>query len=205
MAQTAEQYLSASDPDFASLVSLIGPPRIALRPDRSPYQALVVAVTHQQLHGKAAEAILARVIAAFPGHDFPPPEELQAAPESILRAAGLSAAKIAAVKDIARHAAEGILPDRATAAKLSDQTLIELLLPIRGVGRLTIEMMMIFTLGRPDILPVDDFGVREGYRKLKRLESQPKPRALAEIGQSWSPFRSSAAWYLWRASEVIKV
>jgi len=164
----------------------------------------VRAVAHQQLHGKAAAAILGRLTALFPEHGFPPPDLLLARPDAQLRACGLSAAKLAAIRDIAAKTLSGVVPDAKAAAALDDAALIERLTCLKGVGRWTVEMLLIFTLGRPDILPVDDFGVREGYRKLKALSEQPKPRKLAEIGERWSPFRSTAAWYLWRASERIK-
>ena len=105
-----------------------------------------------------------------------------------------------AIKDIARHALAGTVPTRRAAARLTDEEIIERLLPIRGVGRWTIEMLLIFTLGRPDILPVDDFGVREGYRRACGTRAQPTPKALRVLGERWKPYRSAAAWYLWRAA-----
>lgn len=189
------------DPVFAALIQRIGRPRMQIERDRSPYEALVRAIAHQQLHGNAARAILGRFEALYPGLPFPPPEMVLATEDSVLRGCGFSQGKIAAIRDICAHAANGIVPTRHAAARLSDAALIERLTPIRGVGRWTVEMMLMWTLGRPDILPVDDFGVREGYRVLHRLEAQPKPRALAEIGQAWSPWRSTAAWYLWRAAD----
>ena len=162
-------------------------------------------MAHQQLHGKAAEAILGRVYALFPDHPHPPPDLLLAHDETALRGCGLSAAKLAAIRDIAAKTVIGTVPDHAGAAALDDEALIKALTSLRGVGRWTVEMLLIFTLGRPDILPVDDFGVREGYRLLKKLDVQPKPKALAEIGKAWSPYRSAAAWYLWRAAEQLKV
>jgi DNA-3-methyladenine glycosylase II len=118
-----------------------------------------------------------------------------------LRACGFSGSKIAAMRAICAATLDGTVPTRRGSARLSDAELIERLTSIRGVGRWTVEMLLIFTLGRPDVLPVDDFGVRDGYRVLYRLDAQPKPKALAEIGLAWSPFRSIAAWYLWRASD----
>ncbi len=118
-----------------------------------------------------------------------------------MRACGFSGSKTAAIRDIARGARDGIVPTRAAASRLADAQLIERLVTLRGVGRWTVEMLLIFTLGRPDILPVDDFGVREGYRKLRGLAAQPTPKALAVLGLPWAPYRSVAAWYLWRACE----
>ena len=161
-------------------------------------------IAHQQLHARAAQAILARFIALHPGTGFPRPATVLDSPETALRGCGFSAGKIASLRDICAHALSGTIPTRRSAAGLSDEALIERLTAIRGVGRWTVEMLLIFGLGRPDMLPVDDFGVREGYRVLHRLEVQPKPRALAEIGAAWAPYRSFAAWYLWRAAENAK-
>ncbi len=118
-----------------------------------------------------------------------------------MRECGFSGSKAAAIRSICEHAASGAVPSAAEAAALDDETLIARLLPIRGVGRWTVEMLLIFTLGRPDVLPVGDFGVREGWRVIKRLAVQPKPRELAATGAAWSPWRSTAAWYLWRAAD----
>lgn len=191
------------DPLFKSVIRQVGPCTLAPA-KRQPYEALVRAIAHQQVHGRAAEAILGRFIALFPDHKFPPPEAvLSMAPEQ-LRVCGLSGSKVAAIRDIALHAANGVVPTRRAATRLTDAELIERLLPIRGVGRWTVEMLLIFTLGRADILPVDDFGVREGFRVAAGMPQQPKPRELAAIGEAWAPFRSTAAWYLWRAADLSK-
>lgn len=205
MSAAAIRHLSR-DRAFARLIRQVGPPRLAAAIDRrrSPYEALMRAIAHQQLHGRAAEAILARFIALCPGARFPHPEAVLNCPDSTLRACGFSAGKIASLRDICAHALNGTIPTRRAAARLSDDALIERLTAIRGVGRWTVEMLLIFGLGRPDVLPVDDFGVREGYRVLHKLDAQPKPRALADIGAAWAPFRSTAAWYLWRAAEAAK-
>jgi DNA-3-methyladenine glycosylase II len=121
-----------------------------------------------------------------------------------MRGAGLSANKVLAIRDIAEKAALGVIPNRAAARRLSDEVLIERLVALRGVGRWTVEMLLIFTLGRADILPVDDFGVREGYRVAAGLPEQPKPKLLAEIGEAWAPYRTTAAWYLWRTADLAK-
>ena len=181
----------------------IGP--CTLRPvKREPYEALVRAIAHQQVHGRAAEAILGRFIALYPGQDFPPAGQVLETPVEALRGCGLSGSKVAAIRDIAEKAVGGLVPTRKVAARLGDEALIERLCAIRGVGRWTVEMLLIFTLGRPDVLPVDDFGVREGYRVAAGLETQPKPKELAAIGEAWAPFRSIAAWYLWRAADAAK-
>ncbi len=200
MSTTAVRHLSL-DPAFAGLIARIGRPRLTPERDRSPYEALIRAIAHQQLHGRAAEAILGRFVALYPGISFPSPEMVLASEDSVLRGCGFSLGKIAAIRDICARTLDGTVPSRRAAARLSDEVLIERLTTIRGVGRWTVEMLLIWTLGRADILPVDDFGVREGYRVLYGLEAQPRPRDLAEIGQVWAPWRSYAAWYLWRASD----
>jgi DNA-3-methyladenine glycosylase II len=189
------------DRTFAALIDRVGPPRLGVQRGRSPYEALMRAIAHQQLHGRAALAILARFEALYPPGAFPAPDLVLARSEGELRACGLSGAKIAAMRAICAATLDGTVPTRRGSARLSDEALIERLTSIRGVGRWTVEMLLIFTLGRPDVLPVDDFGVRDGYRVLYDLETPPKPKALAEIGLAWAPYRSIASWYLWRASE----
>ncbi len=191
------------DPVMKRVLRQVGPCTMQLM-RRQPYEALVRAIAHQQVHGRAAEAILGRFIAAFPGHRFPPAEAVLAADPALLRGCGFSQSKIAAIRDIAEKAAGGLVPSRGAAAKLADEALIERLCAIRGVGRWTVEMLLIFTLGRPDVLPVDDFGVREGWRVAAGQDVQPKPKELAAIGEAWAPFRSTAAWYLWRAANLAK-
>jgi DNA-3-methyladenine glycosylase II len=200
---SAEQHLSAQDEDFALLIARVGPSRLATA-SREPYEALVRAVAHQQLHGRAAERILGRLLELHPGEAFPTPASLLALPDEAFRACGFSGSKATAIRSICDHAARGVVPSADEAAALADETLIERLVAIRGVGRWTVEMLLIFTLGRPDVLPVDDFGVREGWKLIKRLDAQPRPRELARIGEAWGPWRSTAAWYLWRASDEAK-
>ena len=191
------------DPVFKAIIKAIGP--CTLQPvEREPYEALVRAIAHQQVHGRAAEAILGRLLALHPGHAFPPPEAILAMAPEAMRGCGFSGSKVAAIRDIAEKAAGGLVPTRAGCTTLGDTELIERLVAIRGVGRWTVEMLLIFTLGRPDVLPVDDFGVREGWKVAAGLEAQPKPKALAEIGAAWAPWRSIAAWYLWRAADAAK-
>jgi DNA-3-methyladenine glycosylase II len=200
-ARTAGVRHLRTDPRFDGLILRVGPPRMAIERERSPFEALVRAIAHQQLHGRAAEAILGRFAALFPDVAFPDADGILAQPDTALRACGFSQSKIAAIRDICLHTVKGTVPSRRASTRLSDEELIERLTQIRGVGRWTVEMLLIFTLGRPDILPVDDFGVREGYRILAGLEAQPKPKALAEIGLAWAPHRSLATWYLYRAVE----
>jgi DNA-3-methyladenine glycosylase II len=205
MSAAAIRHLSR-DHIFAGLIRRVGPSRLEAAIDRraSPYEALMRAIAHQQLHARAAEAILARFIALHGAEGFPEPRAVLDSPETALRGCGFSGGKVASLRDICAHALNGTIPTRRGAIRLSDEALIERLTEIRGVGRWTVEMLLIFGLGRPDVLPVDDFGVREGYRVLHGLEAQPKPRALAEIGAAWAPYRSVAAWYLWRSAEAAK-
>ena len=199
----ATRHLSTCDSAFAALIERIGPCGLTVTP-REPYEALVRAICHQQLHGRAAELILGRFTSLFPEAAFPPPDAVLAADPASLRGCGLSGSKVAAIRDIAAHVLDGTVPTAAAAAALDDAALIERLTTIRGVGRWTVEMLLIFTLGRPDVLPVDDFGVREGWRRLQQMALQPRPKALAEIGLAWAPYRSVAAWYLWRAADEHK-
>jgi DNA-3-methyladenine glycosylase II len=194
-------HLSSVCPRFAALIGRVGPPGLRVERGRGLYEALIRAIAHQQLHGRAAEAILARFVALYPGETFPSPDLVLATDSDVLRGCGFSAAKLAAVQDICAKTLDGTVPTRRQATRLTDEDLIERLTTIRGVGRWTVEMLLIFTLGRPDVLPVDDFGVREGYRILFEMDLQPKPRALAELGLPWAPHRSMATWYLYRAVE----
>lgn len=196
---TATAHLAAADPAFAALIAKIGP-CTAVASQREPYEALVRAIAHQQLHGRAAQAILARLIALYPD-PFPRPDQLQATPDEALRGCGFSGSKVAALRDICARTLDGTVPGAADAEGMTDDELIARLVTIRGVGRWTVEMLLISTLGRPDVLPVDDFGVREGWRIIKGLDAQPRPRELAQAGLAWAPWRSTAAWYLWRAAD----
>jgi DNA-3-methyladenine glycosylase II len=166
----------------------------------SPYEALSRAIAHQQLNGRAAQTILGRFVALFGDGRFPAPADVLAVHPATLRRVGFSRAKARSLKDIARHALAGTVPTRRASARLDDDAMVERLICIRGVGRWTVEMLLIFTLGRPDVLPVDDFGVREGYRRAYGLRTRPTPRALLALGEGWRPYRSVAAWYLWRAA-----
>lgn len=196
--QAAEAFLASLDEDWARLVAWVGPCAHRPRPDREPYEALVRAIAYQQLHARAGDAMLARLLALSPDGTFPTPRQLLAAGPEALRGCGFSAGKVLAMQGIAEATLAGTVPALEEALVLDDETLVRRLLPLRGVGRWTVEMLLIYSLARPDVLPVDDFGVREGYRRLKGLAEQPKPRQLAQLGLAWSPHRTAAAWYLWR-------
>ena len=163
---------------------------------KDPYRALVRSVVYQQLSGKAAATIHGRVLALFPDKDHPDPEDLIAAAPETLRTAGLSRQKIAALKDVSQKRLEGIIPEARKLSRMSDEEIIERLTAAKGVGRWTVEMYLMFTVGRPDVLPVDDLGVRKGAEKLFRREFTPK--TLGAYGKRWAPWRSAAAWHLWR-------
>lgn len=193
-----------SDPVMAALIDAGGPCRLSAQERCEPFQALAQAIVHQQLHGAAARNILGRLVAQFAPRSFPTPEQLLAAPDSQLRSAGLSFAKIAALKDLARKCLDGTVPPAADLRALPDLDIIERLTQVRGIGRWTVEMMLMFQLDRHDVLPVDDFGVRNGFRLAYGLRAMPTPRALAEFGERWKPYRSMAAWYLWRAVDLAR-
>lgn len=194
----AAEFLSRLDEDWARHIAAVGPCRHEAKPAREPYEALVRAIAYQQLHAKAGDAILGRLLALYPGVSFPAPEQLLASESQLQRACGFSAAKLATIRGIAQATIEGVIPSLEEVRRLPDAQLMERLISLRGVGRWTVEMFMIYSLERPDILPVDDLGVREGYRRLKGLEKAPAPRQMRDIGEAWSPFRTVAAWYLWR-------
>lgn len=201
MTPEALDHLRRADKTMAQLIRRVGPCTIQIK-SRSPFEALVTAVTHQQLNGTAASTILKRVRALFPGRRFPTPTALLAMPDERLRAAGLSRAKTAAVKDIAARTIEGTIPNARAIAKMSEPEILERLLKVRGVGPWTVEMLLIFTLGRTDVFPVTDYGVRKGFALTYRWKELPTPRELLEFGEKWRPHRSTAAWYFWRALDA---
>lgn len=198
----AQHRLADADPLMRVLIARHGP--CLLRPQwrRGPYEALVRAVMHQQVHGRAAEAILQRFMALRPSEPFPAPASVMNLPEEALRAAGLSWQKVSYVRAIAAAATEGTVPvRRRDLTGLNDEAVIGRLTQVRGVGRWTVEMLLIFTLGRLDVLPVDDYGVRAGFVRGSGDRDAVTPRELRVIGERWAPYRSVAAWYLWRATE----
>ena len=198
MMAKASRHL-ARDPVMRALNRRHGPCPLAPRRG-APYETLMRAIAHQQLNGRAAKTILERFVALFPNARFPTPAAVLAARTTTLRRAGFSRAKVRALKDIARHAVEGVVPTRRECRRLGDDEIVDRLTPIHGVGRWTVEMLLIFTLGRLDVLPVDDFGVREGFRVAYGRRTRPTPKALRAYGERWKPYRSVAAWYLWQAA-----
>lgn len=197
----AEKYLVKACPAMRKHVPHHEPYPLKFERFKDPYKALIRAVVYQQLSGKAAGTIYGRVIALYPGKKHPEPEDILKTKDEVLRAAGLSRQKIAALKDIAQKRLDGIVPHQRSVAHLPDEEIIERLTAVRGVGRWTVEMYLMFSLGRPDVLPVDDLGVRKGAEKMLGRELNPK--LLGEYGARWAPWRSAAAWHCWRAVDTV--
>lgn len=195
-------HLRKIDPVLRKVIREVGP--CTLEPDasRSPFESLVRAVAHQQLHGKAAASILERFQALFPRKRFPAAKALAALDDETLRGVGFSRAKVAAIRDIAEKTLSGVVPGKKEISNLDDEEIIERLTAVRGVGRWTAEMLLIFQLGRPDVLPMDDFGVRNGFRIAYGLPEMPRPKELLAHGERWRPYRTTAAWYLWRTADA---
>jgi DNA-3-methyladenine glycosylase II len=198
---TALAHLRAADPKLALVIDRARPCDLAPHRQHSLFDVLLRAIVAQQLNGKAAAAILARVEALFPQHR-PTPHAFLALPDEPLRAAGLSANKLASLRDLAAKTVDGTVPTPTAARKLSDAELVAHLTTVRGIGPWTVHMLLMFDLGRPDVLPTGDFGVREGFRKLHRKRRQPTPAEIEKYARRWAPYRSVAAWYLWRVHEL---
>jgi len=182
---------------MAKLIKLAGPYRLDTEFDLSPFEALVRAIVYQQLAGSAAAAIHGRLTALFDGEITA--HALLRRRITTLRKVGLSEAKAHAVRDLSKKRIDGVVPDLATLQTLSDDEIIERLTTVRGVGRWTVEMMLIFRLGRADVLPLNDLGILKGYQFAYDQTELPKPKALAAVGERWAPYRTVASWYLWRA------
>jgi DNA-3-methyladenine glycosylase II len=171
---------------------------------QTPFQALAESIVYQQLTGKAAATILSRVHALHGGPRKFHPESLLAMPVDQLRTAGLSGAKAAALKDLAAKTLDGTVPTLRALVKLDDDAIVERLTEVRGIGKWSVQMLLMFRLGRPDVLPVDDYGVRKGFQRAFRTKELPTPKEVAKRGERWRPYRSAASWYLWRAAEEKK-
>lgn len=203
MTPRAIRHLSNADPVMRRLIREVGPCRLEPEPRRSPFQSLVLAVAHQQLNGTAAGNILARFKKLFPRRRFPRAEDLALVTDEQLRACGFSHAKIRSIRDIAEKTVSGMIPNAREIVKLADEEIITRLTEVRGVGRWTVEMLLIFQLGREDVLPVDDFGVRNGFRIAYRKREMPKPKELLAFGARWRPHATTASWYLWQAANTV--
>ena len=196
----AIRYLKKVDPDLAKVIRRIGP--CTLKPDKSRtiFASLVRSIVYQQLTGKVAGIILGRLLDLFPGKKFPSPESILSLPVDTLRGVGLSNQKTQYIRNIAQANIDGVVPESRKASRMSDEELVEKLTSIKGVGRWTVEMLLIFRLGRPDVLPATDYGVQKGFALAKRLADLPKPKELLAAGELWAPNRTIASWYLWRTA-----
>jgi DNA-3-methyladenine glycosylase II len=198
------KHLAKTDPVMKRLIREVGRFTLSPRSKRSPFESLARAIAYQQLHDKAAESIVRRFVALFSTKRFPQPADVLAMNEQAIRGAGFSRAKVAALRDLAAKTLDGTVPTGAIVRKLDDEAIIERLIEVRGIGRWTVEMLLIFQLGRPDVLPVDDFGVRNGFRIAYGRRSMPTPKEVRQYGERWKPYRTAAAWYLWRAADRAK-
>lgn len=193
--------LADADPRLGAVIDAVGPFTLQPRTMTSPFEALLRSIVYQQLSGKAAATIHGRLTALFPS-GTPTPDALLALPDDALRGAGLSRAKAAAAHDLARRTLDGTVPDLEALQALEDDAVVERLTAVRGVGRWTVEMLLLFRLGRPDVYPVTDLGIRKGVARLHALDALPTPREMPEYGAAWRPYRSVASWYLWRLVDL---
>jgi DNA-3-methyladenine glycosylase II len=204
MTPAAHKHLSKHDSVLRKLIREHGKCDLMPEKRRAPFQSLVMAVAHQQLNGTAANTILTRFKKLFPGRRFPRPEDLAKVTDAQIRAAGFSFAKIKSIRDIAEKTLSGVVPSSREILKLSDDEIVARLMEVRGVGRWTVEMLLIFQLGRHDVLPADDFGVRTGFRVAYKKREMPKAKELLAFGEKWKPHRTTAAWFLWCAADAAK-
>jgi 3-methyladenine DNA glycosylase/8-oxoguanine DNA glycosylase len=196
------RHLSAADPRLGALMLRAGAFTMRPEPAQSLFAALVEAIVYQQLSGRAAETILRRVVALYRPRRFPRPVDILETPVERLRGAGLSAGKTAAVKDLAARTLDGTVPTMARVRRMSDEEIIERLTTVRGIGRWTVEMLLLFRLGRPDVLPIGDLGVRKAFARAFDRRALRDPLVLSRRAERWRPYRSVASWYLWRALDL---
>jgi DNA-3-methyladenine glycosylase II len=205
----ALEQLALADAKLRALIERVGPFRLRVKSAHSPFEALLEAILYQQLHANAARAILGRLLALF-GDFHPQPEQLLAVPDEMLRAAGLSQGKLLALRDLAAKTLDGTVPSLTVIRRLTDEEIIERLSRVRGIGTWTAEMLLIFRLGRPDVFPVTDYGIRKGYLltfgkppKGEPITAAmlPRPEEMQRRAVRWKPWRSVASWYLWRACD----
>jgi 3-methyladenine DNA glycosylase/8-oxoguanine DNA glycosylase len=196
------QYLAAADPIIAGLMARAGNFTMRPEPTQSLFAALLRSIVYQQLTGKAAATILGRVQRTCSPREFPRPRDILQTPPERLREAGLSTAKTAAVRDLATKTLDGTVPPLARIRRMEDEEIIERLTAVRGIGRWTVEMLLMFRLGRPDVLPLSDLGIRKGFALTFGKRKLPEPAVLLRRGERWRPYRSVASWYLWRAVEL---
>lgn len=195
------RHFETKDPVIAGIVSSVARYTLTKPSESSAFETLAHSIASQQISGAVARKMIERLTLLFDGR-FPTPAELAAAEPTQLRTAGFSFAKIAALQDLAARAADGRLPDDATLIELDDEAIIEHCIAVRGIGRWTAQMLLMFRFCRQDVMPADDFGVRNGFRLAYGIKGLPKPKALLAFSERWKPYRSAAAWYLWRAVEL---
>lgn len=199
--QVACDHISANDKKMAKVIESVGSCWLEVHHMNSCYESLLESIVYQQLTGKAAATIMGRVKDIYGGR-FPKPLEVLETDDEKLRAAGLSRAKIAAIKDLSEKKQSGLVPDIEQLEKMCDDEIISLLTQVRGIGTWSVQMLLIFRMGRPDVLPVNDYGVRKGFAKVYKLADLPKPLEMMKKAEKWSPYRSIASWYLWRVLEL---
>jgi DNA-3-methyladenine glycosylase II len=197
----AHEHITRTDKRMARVITKTGAFRFQLDQCDSVYESLLEAIAYQSISGKAAATIFARIKALGSNGLCPTPAEILAVSNQKLREAGLSGAKAAAMKDLAQKTIDGVVPTLEAAGQLSDEELVERLISVRGIGAWTVEMFLIFRLGRPDVLPIHDYGVQKGFALTYGKKEIPKPRELAAFGERWRPYRTVASWYMWRAVE----
>jgi len=195
-------HLQAADPAMALLIKRVGPYALQLEPTNSLFEAMLRSIVYQQLHGKAAASILARVRAELERQGGVTPEAAARASDESLRGAGLSRNKLLAIRDLATRCLDGTVPTFREAHDLGDDALIERLTLVRGIGPWTVHMLMIFHLGRPDVMPTGDFAIRLAFKKLYRKRKDPTPDLIVKQARRWQPYRSIASWYLWRSLDT---
>jgi 3-methyladenine DNA glycosylase/8-oxoguanine DNA glycosylase len=199
----AIRHLKRGDPVLKNLIDAVGPFDVEMINFKSPFLLLLRTIVYQQLSGKAAATIFGRVEALFPSRTQITPTRLFAIADEDLRAAGMSWAKVAAAKDLAAKCLQRQVPSRNRLMGMADEEIIATLTEIRGIGQWTVEMLLMFHLGRPDILPVSDLGVRKGYQLIHQLDEMPKPKVMYDLCDHWRPFRSVGSWYMWRAVDLL--
>jgi DNA-3-methyladenine glycosylase II len=197
----ATRHLAERDECLKHLIEEALPFQIDIADAQSPYEALLEAIAYQSISGKAAATIFGRIKALSGNGRAPTPQEMLKLRKPVLRKAGLSGAKIVAMKDLAQKTIDGVVPSLEQAQKLSDEELVERLVSVRGIGAWTVEMFLIFRLGRPDVLPIHDLGVKKGWSVTYGKKHMPKPKELLAFGERWRPYRTVASWYMWRAFE----
>src|SRR5881628_3532843 len=197
----AMNHLTAKDQKLAELIANTLPFQMDADLLQSPYEALLEAITYQSISGKSAATIYGRIKALSATGRAPTPQEMLKLRKPVLRKAGLSGAKVLAMKDLAKKTLDGVVPTLEQAEKLSDEELVKRLVSVRGIGAWTVEMFLIFSLGRPDVLPIHDLGVRKGWSVTYGKKQMPTPKELLAFGERWRPYRTVASWYMWRACQ----